>query len=102
MWSERSRRRSPGKTVEETGETGWCVFTERKLFEYTEPDAVAPTGSHDLLDVDVPWFEVVEVLDVVFFGADGVIAMPACMSPFGMGVTEAAHPKRQDRFEVDA
>ena len=38
----------------------------------------------------------------MLFGTDGVVGVPTSVSPFGMGVPEAAHPERQQRFKVDA
>ena len=57
------------------------MLAERELFEHTEPDPVAPTGAHHLLDVDVPRLEVVEVLDLVLLGADRELAVPVRRGP---------------------
>ena len=52
------------------------VLTDRELFEHADPFAVAPFRAHDLLDVDVPRLDVVELLDLVLLADDRQLAVP--------------------------
>src|SRR5262245_49867725 len=88
-------------TVDDAGESARVVLADRELFEDAEPDPVAPSRAHHLLDVDVPRLGVVELLDLVLLRSDRELAVPAPVAPFRMRVPEAAHPEREQRLELD-
>src|SRR5439155_9918200 len=85
-----------------SGQATRPVLAERELLEHAESDPIGPARAHDLLDVDVPGFEIVELLDLVLLGSNRLLAVPAPVPPIGVRVAEPAHTERHQRLELDA